>query len=373
MSSSDFVPILSQWDITGGCNFACSFCLTNSGARLDGELNSEQALEVVDRLYDGGVLFLRILGGEPFSRKDIRQVMAHAAGKGMLMSFSTNASLIRDDTAQFLKEIETHFNYYQVSIYGADSQSYQLVTGNPRSFRMVVEGITTMKRHGLNPYGFWVLTPENAGRLIDAYHLVKELGLPALRISVKLSLGRSMCDAMTTDDWRHFWREAIEQFRRLRDLAAQRGSPPVQLHARPFLGEYLYKTTGLPYFYITCKAATSMVYVDAKGFASPCPFAKFMPESYCSSHDAVESVNLLDHSLQEIWASNTFELYRKLMTPEDNPKEMFTQCPHFCAGRCNPCIFTPCTCRSTIRIIDEAIAGLSQRSDCFEHAQEDVG
>src|SRR4030042_6153539 len=90
-------PILAQWDITTGCNFSCSFCLTNSGTRLKGELGFEEAKIIVDKLYMGGILFLRILGGEPFFRKDLIKVMYHAAKLGMIISFSTNASLINDN------------------------------------------------------------------------------------------------------------------------------------------------------------------------------------------------------------------------------------------------------------------------------------
>jgi len=346
-------PILAQWDITTGCNFSCSFCLTNSGRRLKGELGFQKAKTIVDKLYSGGILFLRILGGEPFFRKDIIKVMHYAAKKGMLISFSTNASLINDDCAKMLKEIEQNFNYFQISLYGIDQESYTETTKSSNGFQLVNNGIKSLKKFDLSPYVFWVLTPDNINHLETAYKLVQDWGLPALRISPKLNLGRASRD----DDSKSpsnglYWRNALDKFSKLNSLVMKNGSPQVQLHARPFLGEFLYHKTGLPYFYITCKAASTMVYVDYRGDASPCPFAGFMPSSYRSSFDPQEKISLLEHSIDEIWQSGVFKTYRRLQNPDENPNKVFKNCPHLISGMCNPCIYTPCTCRDTITMIN---------------------
>lgn len=350
-------PILAQWDITTGCNFSCSFCLTNSGKRLAGELGFEKAKIIVDRLYSGGILFLRILGGEPFFRKDIIKVMHYAAKKGMLISFSTNASLITEDYAKMLKEIEQSFNYFQISLYGIDRESYKETTKSSNGFQLVNNGIKNLKKFDLNPYVFWVLTADNINYVESAYRLAQDWGLPALRISPKLNLGRASGEAdskLLNNDL--YWRNAMEKFSKLNSLVMKNGSPQVQLHARPFLGEFLHRKTGLPYFYITCKAASTMVYVDYKGDASPCPFAGFMPSSYRSSFDSQDKISLLEYSMDEIWQSEVFKTYRRLQNSDENPNKVFKKCPHLISGICNPCIYTPCTCRDTIKMINKAAA-----------------
>jgi MoaA/NifB/PqqE/SkfB family radical SAM enzyme len=348
-------PVMAQWDITTGCNFSCSFCLTNSGKRQVGELPFDKAKIVVDRLYSGGILFLRILGGEPFFRKDIVRIMQYAASKGMLLSFSTNASLIDDYTAKALNEMQSSFIYFQVSLYGVDKDSYMETTKNKKGFHLVTEGIRCLIRNNLRPYAFWVLTPENIKHMESAYRLVQEWGFPALRISPKLNLGRASedCDLSSPID-NSYWRSMIESFVRLNSTVRENGATKVQLHARPFLGEYLFKKTGLPYFYITCKAAVTMVYVDPKGDASPCPFAEFMPDEYRSAYKSNEKLNILEHSLNDVWQSGVFMAYRNLQNPDNHPNRVFKSCPHLKSGICNPCIYTPCTCRDTIKMIKKS-------------------
>ena len=318
----------------------------------------EDAKIIVDKLYADGVLFLRILGGEPFFRNDILDILAYAAEKGMLISFSTNASLIDEKTAVMLKKIEKSLNYFQVSLYGVDDETYEKNTGNKIGFQLVKRGLQYLKDVGLNPYAFWVLTPDNIVYLEKAYFFVKSFELPALRISPELNLGRatkkysgkSVVDSI-------FWRDVITKLSALNVLAEKENTTNVQLHARPLLGEYLFKMTGLHYFYITCKAATSMVYVDCVGDASPCPFAEFMPDSYRSSYSSSlnKKINLLDESLKEIWNTDVFKQYRELQSPEKNPKDFFENCPHYKSNMCEPCIFTPCTCRDTIQQISSSL------------------
>src|SRR5260370_18725731 len=45
-------PITVTWEITAACNIACIHCLSSSGHRRPGELQTEQALALVDELAD---------------------------------------------------------------------------------------------------------------------------------------------------------------------------------------------------------------------------------------------------------------------------------------------------------------------------------
>ncbi len=350
-------PVLAQWDITTACNFSCSFCLTNSGKKNEGELTYANAKRIVDKLYSGGIMFLRILGGEPFFRNDIIRIMQYAASKGMLMSFSTNASLISKDYAIQLKELKDHLNYFQVSLYGIDQISYTNVTQSLNGFDLVCKGIENLRNANLKPHIFWVLTEDNIEYVEKAYMLVKKWNLPVLRISPKLNLGRAAGEITNNSSFENsYWVAVIDAFSNLSKLVEKNETPKVQLHARPLLGEFLFKRTGLPYFYITCKAATTMIYVDHKGDSSPCPFSCFMPAGYRSSFDSQEKISLLNNSLKEIWESDVFDSYRQLMDPNKNPNKVFKDCPHLNSGICNPCVYTPCTCRDTIAWINRSLS-----------------
>jgi MoaA/NifB/PqqE/SkfB family radical SAM enzyme len=269
--------------------------------------------------------------------------------------------LITKETAKTLKSLEGNINYFQVSLYGIDKPSYNSVTKNPESFQLVLKGIENLIESEMKPVIFWVLTKDNLSELEKAYKLTSELGLSELRISPKLHLGRGKTDCeFASNESVETWRETVDAFQRLNNFVKTSGSPKVVLHARPLLGEYLYHLTGLPYFFVTCKAATTMIYVDSDGNCSPCPFSAHMPDLYNPLNKKPVLMNILEHEFNKIWNSDVFRLYRQLQNPSANPKEIFVNCPHFKSGMCDPCVFTPCTCRSSIKMISDALATREQ-------------
>ncbi len=275
----------------------------------------------------------------------------------MLISFSTNGSLITKQVAKNLKAVENNINYFQVSLYGADSPSYEKVTKNPQGFKLVTKGIQNLIEIGMKPSIFWVLTKDNIDQVEKAYELVSKLGLSELRLSSKLNLGRGKtdCESDPTESI-EAWRKTLIILKQLDNMTKLAGSPRVVLHERPLLGEYLYHLTGLPYFFVTCKAATTMIYVNSEGYCSPCPFSTNMPSMYdpLGLSKAPTCLNILENSFSEIWNSDIFMTYRKLQDPNFNPKEIFVKCPHFKSGFCDPCVFTPCTCRFSMELIAKA-------------------
>jgi hypothetical protein len=76
---SIYAPFLVVWDFTHQCNLRCNHCYSNSGTAQEGELNTQQALAVVDQIADAGVIALAFSGGEPLTRKDFFEVARHAA------------------------------------------------------------------------------------------------------------------------------------------------------------------------------------------------------------------------------------------------------------------------------------------------------
>ena len=71
---SIYAPFLVVWDFTHKCNLKCRHCYSDSGATRESELNTKEALEVVDQLADAGVTALAFSGGEPLTREDFFQV-----------------------------------------------------------------------------------------------------------------------------------------------------------------------------------------------------------------------------------------------------------------------------------------------------------
>lgn len=57
-------------EITRGCNMRCQHCGSSCTSPLADELTTREALNVCDELYNMGVKFVTLTGGEPTTRPD---------------------------------------------------------------------------------------------------------------------------------------------------------------------------------------------------------------------------------------------------------------------------------------------------------------
>ena len=97
------------WRCTFECDNNCVHCTSAGKSAVPNELDTEDALKMVDQVADFGASFFGITGGQPFLRKDLFQVIAHARELGL------NASIITDGR-QMDKAAFDNLVKYQVKI-----------------------------------------------------------------------------------------------------------------------------------------------------------------------------------------------------------------------------------------------------------------
>jgi len=120
-------PITVTWEITAACNIAYIHCLSASGRRRPRELNTEQALALVDELADMHVFQIHFGGGEPFIYPGIWRVLEQCTKRELVMCISTNGTLITAERARRLKMFEPL--YFQVSLDGGTPQTNDSIRG----------------------------------------------------------------------------------------------------------------------------------------------------------------------------------------------------------------------------------------------------
>ncbi|MDW8040606.1 MAG: radical SAM protein [Nitrososphaerota archaeon] len=142
-----YAPFLVVWDYTYKCNLRCRHCYSNAGASAMKELNTEEALNVVDQLADFGVVSLAFSGGEPLMRKDFFEVAKHAVDSGLYVSLATNGTLLNKQTAQKLKKTGIH--YVEISVDGSDAKLHDEFRGVPGAFELAITGLKNCVGQGL--------------------------------------------------------------------------------------------------------------------------------------------------------------------------------------------------------------------------------
>ena len=83
-------PIYVQFYITARCNLACEQCSIIHADAKHQEMNIEQINKVAENLKKIGVTIVLLIGGEPFVRKDISEIVKAFTSRNMHVRMQTN-------------------------------------------------------------------------------------------------------------------------------------------------------------------------------------------------------------------------------------------------------------------------------------------
>jgi len=171
---SIYAPFLVVWDFTHRCNLKCKHCYSNSGATSETELNTKEALDVVDQLADYGVTALAFSGGEPLAREDFFKVASHAAKRGLYVSLATNGTMLTKENVRKLKQAQV--NYVEVSIDGATAQTHDSFRGVTGAFEKAVAGLKNCVEANLCACIATTATKGNINEMPGILDLAEEIG-----------------------------------------------------------------------------------------------------------------------------------------------------------------------------------------------------
>ena len=171
-------PVNVTWEVTYACNLSCIHCLSDSGSKRNGELTTEECLQVIDSLAAIKVFQFNIGGGEPFMRPDFLDLMDYAHQKGMVTCISTNGTLIDQEIA---RRLDNKLVYIQVSLDGATAESNDAIRG-PGSFDRALQALQHLRQRDIEVSINTVLTRRSYPELARLVELAASFGAK-LRIS----------------------------------------------------------------------------------------------------------------------------------------------------------------------------------------------
>lgn len=99
-----YQPITCVWEVTMGCNMRCGHCGSSCAEPLEGELTTEEALDLCDQIARLGLRWVTLSGGEPLIRNDITELVKRLSDQGVSVNMITNGLLLDRAMAERLKE-----------------------------------------------------------------------------------------------------------------------------------------------------------------------------------------------------------------------------------------------------------------------------
>ncbi len=176
------------WEITNTCNYHCSYCIFSSESKkYEDELTTEEVKRVIRELKENNFTYIKFTGGEPFTRKDMTEILKYAAELGFDMDISTNASLITNEIAQELKNI--NLPMVHVSLDGSDKKSHEYVRGE-NTFEKTLRGINFLTENNIYTRIGTVIYKENEDKLEEIIELAIQLKANEIIFSFMEAVGR---------------------------------------------------------------------------------------------------------------------------------------------------------------------------------------
>jgi MoaA/NifB/PqqE/SkfB family radical SAM enzyme len=135
-------PMFVAWDVTYKCNLNCFFCdrKTIYRDKLNKDLSLSEAKTVIDNLADADVMTVGITGGEALLRNDLKDIAEYAVDKGLVVTLSTNGTLMTKSRAQKLANL---FQSISISLDGL-SNTHDEVRGKKGAYDEAIQGLKNL-------------------------------------------------------------------------------------------------------------------------------------------------------------------------------------------------------------------------------------
>ena len=135
------VPMRGQFELTPLCNLSCKMCYVHlNPAQMEGNglLSVEQWKDLMRQAYDAGMISATLTGGECLTYPGFEELYLYLQSLGCVVDVLTNGILLTEEKVRFFQEHPP--SSIQVTLYGADDEAYERVTGR-RACGTVVENI----------------------------------------------------------------------------------------------------------------------------------------------------------------------------------------------------------------------------------------
>jgi len=169
-------------ELTHRCPLQCAYCSNPlEMVRPAEELSTAEWLSVIDQAADIGVLQLHLTGGEPMARRDLAQIIAHAAKAGLYTNLITSGVLLGD--AAMAELMEAGIDHIQLSFQEASAEPGDRFGGYRGGHARKLEAAAHIRNAGLSLTTNFVIHRQNIAHLDAMIALGEALGSDRIEIA----------------------------------------------------------------------------------------------------------------------------------------------------------------------------------------------
>ncbi len=218
----DRQPVVVAWEVTRACQYRCTHCRADAHPHPDpNELSTLEARAVIDQLaaFQGSILVLT--GGDPLQRKDLEELVAHAAGHGLRVALTPSATpRVTRERLTALKE--AGLSQVALSLDSATAAGHDTMRGLKGSFRRTLDIMTMARELGYPLQVNSTITRHNAAQIDEMAEIVAGTGAVVWSVFFLVPTGRGQRANMLN---------AHQHEQALRRLAGLWGNVPFRIKA----------------------------------------------------------------------------------------------------------------------------------------------
>lgn len=164
-----FAPETVHWAVTYRCDAHCPDCYAERLSHSQKELDTTEALGLIDKLVDWKVLQLAIGGGEPFARWDLSRLVNYADQRGLSVHLTTGKL---NTSTDILDQTLPSIRHLQIGIWNE-----ALLNAHSRRYKEQLEDFfLKAQKHKIVPGANVILNKTAVENLIPLIGMLSEIG-----------------------------------------------------------------------------------------------------------------------------------------------------------------------------------------------------
>lgn len=182
-------PHYAVWEVTLKCDLRCIHCGSRAGKARPNELDTGEALDLVDQMADLGVKELSLIGGEVYLRADWLDIVRRCRDRDILVQMTTGAwALTRDRLAAAR---DAGLQSVSVSVDGLE-RTHDLLRGRKGSFAAVQRTFADLRElGGVRITANTQINRTNLGEIEPLFAWLIDQGIVAWQVQLTAAMGRA--------------------------------------------------------------------------------------------------------------------------------------------------------------------------------------
>jgi radical SAM protein with 4Fe4S-binding SPASM domain len=318
-------PRTVTWEVTSACNLRCPHCLNDSGKALEGDLDTKQALSIIDELAKNQVFTVLISGGEPLLRPDILTLLRYLSSRKIRPEIATNGVELPEEIVIGLRNLPVYHAHVSIDGIGAKHDRFR---GRKGAFDASCKTIRRLQEEGIAVSISTTVSAENIDDLDRIIDLAVDLGCRGLLANSFIPSGRGRQNTerlkLKMDDYYHLYKKLYDKSKELEGKLEISSDLCYPFLFSETLNEIIIDGP------MGCSAGHDIVCISSNGTVYACPFMRDFPLG-----------NLMERPLKDIWnhapVLETLRTFRKRDMHE--PCKNCRYAPIQCKGGCRAAAF----------------------------------